>query len=1081
MNKYIYYSILSDVNLRMRVLFIYLLAILHAFPCDAMAGADEDSLLCMLRDVVNSKYVKFHSDSVPANFVGVRVNDENSIKLNSVLGVTENKENTRERVYCVNIKIGSLQSNVYQRKLITPFEGVEFTNVDNKLQASISDDLEKSFSWLKKGCKGFRKDTVGNVIPLNDVSYYSGPLPGKYYEEPLANDGFDAEEWQNVLNEVTSMLRSEKHMLNAYASLERKMVRKYLVTSDGGEIVDNEQRYALYLTAKILRSNGRPKTLNKRYDVKLLSELPSKEVMMNDVKELFRILNGLYDAPEFESYEGPVLLGSIATGMFMHEMVGHRLESGYRDGIFKPYGTKIFPDFVQITDDPTTVDYKGISLIGHYKYDDEGSPAQAVTCIKDGAFKSMLTSRTPYYTGSVSNGHGRGEFNREPVARQANLFVSTSKPVGDSQMREMFVEELKRQNLEYGIYIPELESGQEGWLDVKHSSLMPPQKPSVSDSLVDFRVDFKYAYKVFADGRPDELVNGTRVYSRREAMYNAITAMGAVCDVHTGFCGARSGFVPVSLIAPKSLFKCAKLLVPTDAKASGTKRLTLPDIKDTKYEEEGDVIVNALKDEMKMETDAMQGVCFSYFILNTSTCNGYEYSDGQCVKSYSNKDGGGEVHMFLGDRFSPSNTDGLSGHRFTLPETYDYSILRHLVRDCAVSAYNNTRNRELRSSVPGVQIVRELPPTEYTPDYHPTLLSSDELQKMACILSKEMAKCKELAHSSVRVSQNQYDDYSVSSEGQVVHKNQVYQTVYGKVEVTDKNGQSMQKDFHLTVLDGDYKSIVKQFRKKMKEFVERQRNILPPVEVVTPVTYDGPVLVDGISVKYRIVNNHEQDLLDNPFQTRPLAEIGDTIIDTAIRVEQLSGVSSYKGQKLWGYEEVDLDGVKPENVLLVDNGILKNRLSGRINSRNTPYSTGNERFSGSFATVCPGVLRATSSVPQSLKKIKSEFIRRAKKAGHKYAYILRTYNDDWFPTPYYSGDEILLRVNTETLEEQQLCCTYKFTPQLSSVIATSKEEIVTQYRNMTPCSFIHPQAVLYDNCKLSICETSKTKMVALRN
>lgn len=70
MNKYIYYSILSDVNLRMRVLFIYLLAILHAFPCDAMAGADEDSLLCMLRDVVNSKYVKFHSDSVPANFVG---------------------------------------------------------------------------------------------------------------------------------------------------------------------------------------------------------------------------------------------------------------------------------------------------------------------------------------------------------------------------------------------------------------------------------------------------------------------------------------------------------------------------------------------------------------------------------------------------------------------------------------------------------------------------------------------------------------------------------------------------------------------------------------------------------------------------------------------------------------------------------------------------------------------------------------------------------------------------------------------------------------------------------------------------
>ena len=179
------------------------------------------------------------------------------------------------------------------------------------------------------------------------------------------------------------------------------------------------------------------------------------------------------------------------------------------------------------------------------------------------------------------------------------------------------------------------------------------------------------------------------------------------------------------------------------------------------YEKERDVIVNALKDEMKTETDAMQGVCFSYFIFNTSACSGYEYSDGQCVKSYSNKDGGGEVHMFLGDRFSLSKTDALWGHRFRLPETYDYSILRHLVRDCAVSAYNYKRKRELKSSVPGVQIVRELPVAEYTPDYHPTLLSADELQKIACVLSKEMAKCEEFTHSSVGVSQNQYDDSSL--------------------------------------------------------------------------------------------------------------------------------------------------------------------------------------------------------------------------------------------------------------------------------------------------------------------------------
>lgn len=179
----------------MRVLFICMLTVLQVLPCNAMIRADEDSLLCMLRDVVNTKYEKFRNDSLPANFVWVRVDDRKCTKLKSVLGASENKEDTHERGYGINIKIGSRQSLIYQYGLVLPFEGVEFTNVDNKLQASISEELEKRFSWLKKRKKGFGKDTLGHVISLNDVSYYSRPLPGKYYEAPLANDGFDADKW----------------------------------------------------------------------------------------------------------------------------------------------------------------------------------------------------------------------------------------------------------------------------------------------------------------------------------------------------------------------------------------------------------------------------------------------------------------------------------------------------------------------------------------------------------------------------------------------------------------------------------------------------------------------------------------------------------------------------------------------------------------------------------------------------------------------------------------------------------------------------------------------------------------------
>lgn len=533
-----------------------MLVILFAVPCNVMAEPVQDSLLSILNNVISNKYEKFHNDSVPANFVGIRVYDRKYAKLKSVLGISENKENSRKQVYGIDIKIGSRQSLNYQYGFVRKFDAVKFTNVDNSLQTSISEELEKYFSFLKKGRKGFSKDTLGNVISLNDVSYYSGPLPEKHYEEPLDNDDLDTTKWQSLLNEVTNKYRTEKNVIDASASLTCEMLRRYLVTSDGGEIVDNDRNYEICLSLKISKSEGQNKILNKWYRAKCLNELPTKKMMMKDADEMLRILNGLCVAPEFESYEGPILLGGKAACVLMHEIIGHHLESGYRGGVFKTIGTQIFPDFVQITDDPTTVDYRGISLMGHYKYDDEGIPAQAVTCINNGVLQSMLTCRTPFYAGSVSNGHGRGVFNGDANARQSNFFVSTSKPVSESRIRKMFVKELKRQNLEYGIYIPELEGGSNGW-DSANSLLWKTLNKTLS-LYGDFYVQFSYAYKVYADGRPDELVNGAQVYSFREAVYKAITAMGAESEVFNGICSSSSGSVPVSLIAPKTLFKCVK-------------------------------------------------------------------------------------------------------------------------------------------------------------------------------------------------------------------------------------------------------------------------------------------------------------------------------------------------------------------------------------------------------------------------------------------------------------------------------------------------------------------------------------------
>jgi predicted Zn-dependent protease len=61
-------------------------------------------------------------------------------------------------------------------------------------------------------------------------------------------------------------------------------------------------------------------------------------------------------------------------------------------------------------------------------------------------------------------------------------------------------------------------------------------------------------YRVYADGRPDELVRGVSIVGTPQAALTRIVATGNKQDVFNGECGAESGSIPVSAIAPAMVF-----------------------------------------------------------------------------------------------------------------------------------------------------------------------------------------------------------------------------------------------------------------------------------------------------------------------------------------------------------------------------------------------------------------------------------------------------------------------------------------------------------------------------------------------
>ena len=140
-----------------------------------------------------------------------------------------------------------------------------------------------------------------------------------------------------------------------------------------------------------------------------------------------------------------------------------------------------------------------------------------------------------------------------PTGRQGNLIVTSSKAVTDTQLRQMLIDEAKKQGKPYGLYFEDISSG----FAVTQRSA--PQAFSVIPLVV---------YRVYTDGRPDELVRGVSIVGTPQAALTSILATDDKQDIFNGICGAESGQIAVSAVAPAMLVSH----IETQRQAQGNNR-----------------------------------------------------------------------------------------------------------------------------------------------------------------------------------------------------------------------------------------------------------------------------------------------------------------------------------------------------------------------------------------------------------------------------------------------------------------------------------------------------------------------------
>lgn len=525
------------------------LLILASFFLVQMSFAQEE-LLNILKTELNRNFEVLSKESTPAYYMNYRVFDSEGVNISAQFGNITQSNPFHNKYYHIVVRVGTPELDNTHELKESRGSNLMLPSL-NKMFIENSDEIKKRL-WFKtdetyKNAVSQFENVKANVaikVDSEDKSPdFSNEKPEVYIEKPkeFKNLHFDAKKWENKLKKYSAVFTKNKDIYSCNVYLSAELKRFYFVDTDGSEIYENQLAFKLNISASTIADDGMNLPLYESYFAFDAKDFPSDDEIIKDAERMSELLSKLRVAPTAETYSGPAILSPSATGVFFHEIFGHRIEGSRlkkeqdAQTFKKKVGEVLLPEDFSIWYNPQLKEYHGFKLAGNYIYDDEGVKGQKVSIIENGRLNSFLMSRSPIEGFPNSNGHGRAMIQSNAVTRQSNMVLETTQPHSKEELRAMLIEQLNKTDKPYGYYFEKVSGG------FTTTGRYMPNAFNLSPLVV---------YKVFTDGRPDELVRGVDLVGTPLSMFSQITAAGKEYDVFNGMCGAESGFVPVSSVTP---------------------------------------------------------------------------------------------------------------------------------------------------------------------------------------------------------------------------------------------------------------------------------------------------------------------------------------------------------------------------------------------------------------------------------------------------------------------------------------------------------------------------------------------------
>ena len=494
----------------------------------------------------------FADEPTPVYYLSYEVTEDRAVSVNGAFGSVTGWSENENRVLDIDLRVGGPKlDNTH------PIRGGGLGGFGPGRQAGygtvpVGDaDALRSRLWYwtdkkyKQAIERFTmvKTNVQVKVEEEDTTGdFSAAKAQKAAEEtvPLL---VDRAAWEEKVRKYTAPFNQSPHIYASSASFSGNIETRWFVNSEGSRIKVSQPYYRLSVSASTKADDGMELPRYESFFAFTPEGLPDDAVVVRAVEKMVVDLEALREAPLVEPYAGPAILSGRASGVFFHEILGHRLE-GHRQKredegqtFKKMVGERVLPESFSVIFDPTETRAGGTDLMGTYRYDNQGVKARRVPVIEKGVLTNFLMSRMPIEGFARSNGHGRKNVGNQPVARQSNLIVEVENAVSEAALKQQLVEMLEAQNKPFGLYFDDIQGG------FTLTGRFVPNAFNVTPIMV---------YRIHRDGR-EELVRGVDLIGTPLTSFSKITAGADKTTVFNGICGAESGSVPVSAVSPAIL------------------------------------------------------------------------------------------------------------------------------------------------------------------------------------------------------------------------------------------------------------------------------------------------------------------------------------------------------------------------------------------------------------------------------------------------------------------------------------------------------------------------------------------------